>query len=38
MMAPIMVQLLAALDPLPHMAAKLDDEEPMLRRTDEELI
>jgi hypothetical protein len=37
-MAPIMVQLLATLDPLPHMAAKLDDEEPMLRRTDAELI
>jgi len=31
-MAPIMVQLLAALDPLPHIAAVLAGEEPKLRR------
>ena len=31
-MAPIMVQLLASLDPLPHIAAVLGAEQPQLRR------
>ncbi len=38
LMVPIMVQLLAALDPLPHMAAALADEEPKLRRTNGDTI
>jgi len=37
-MAPIMVQLLAALDPLPHMAALLGGEEPKLRRTSADIV
>lgn len=37
-MSPIMVQLLAALDPVPDMAARLGDEEPKLRRTNDDLI
>ena len=32
-MAPIMVQLLAALDPVPHIASLLGGDEPQLRRT-----
>lgn len=38
-MAPVMVQLLAALDPMPHMAASILGDEPKLRRTaDADLI
>ena len=37
-MSPIMVQLLAELDPLPHMAAVLADEKPQLRRSTTDLI
>jgi hypothetical protein len=32
-LAPIMVQLLASLDPMPHLAASVLDDEPQLRRT-----
>jgi hypothetical protein len=38
-MAPVMVQILAALDPTPHLAMpRADDEEPQLRRSAEGLI
>lgn len=38
MMSPVMVQLLASLDPMPHMAASLLGDEPKLRRAELELI
>lgn len=37
-MAPVMVQLLAALDPMPHIAASIFGDEPKLRRSDADLI
>ena len=37
-MAPIMVQLLAALDPLPHIAAVLGSDEPKLRRANADIV
>lgn len=37
-MAPIMVQLLASLDPLPSLASTLFDQEPQLRRSSADLI
>ena len=37
-MAPIMVQLLASLDPLPQMAAIFNDDKPQLRRSSDDLI
>lgn len=38
MMAPVMAQLLAALDPMQHMAASLLGDEPKLRRSEADLI
>jgi hypothetical protein len=37
-LAPIMVQLLASLDPMPDLAASVLDDEPQLRRTSGGLI
>jgi hypothetical protein len=37
-LSPMVVQLLASLDPVPDMAAALSEDKPKLRRTDEDLI